>query len=602
MENRNSSSFCCASASSSAHPLKQAALFSSSSSLMFPPSKISDLFEGYPGGGMMTSAADKGFRKLTLDDPTPVPTQGTGLWTPDHHWTVYPTAAPDQLCSALSAGLSTPPKQPDGRRRGGRANSRQFFDDDACSLTGRLIGLHGTAAAGYVPVAAYSSPLFINIMAAGVGSSSFAPATAEFLSREQQQEQLDCFSDFLVDYVCEQTKPSWSRYRQAAETLAKSNLNPNAKVFTPKTQASAATATAGGGGGCGGDPLTGSVSGLCCSTETGKCADLLACPALSPTSSVADMFVPENLGGVPVLPAAEAVAVEVVPLPCSGPSTQHNRSTSESSTDSFIQFTACSPPQSGPKVLEILVCDQSDNSDDEEEQSDDDDEDDEDSDWDWNSEDEDEADGCSGGGVFVDMSDFKDFLPSLCLTNLTMTVPPPLDCTSARGGVGLSSDLLLLHPTMTTTTTTCSSLLSPKKLFPSCPLRSDLDAYPVHHQDQRSLAEVNQRWRSQPPRSLDGDDKRRCGQQQAATAAATSRGGGREPTKKFPNVRFNLDPTVILEPEEEADQLREARISDFGQRQADRERMERLLAPILTPVHRAAVWQRLAALKSAALA
>ncbi len=42
--------------------------------------------------------------------------------------------------------------------------------------------------------------------------------------------------------------------------------------------------------------------------------------------------------------------------------------------------------------------------------------------------------------------------------------------------------------------------------------------------------------------------------------------------------------------------------SDFGQRQADRERMERLLRPILSPAHRAKVWTRLNAQQESELA
>jgi len=43
---------------------------------------------------------------------------------------------------------------------------------------------------------------------------------------------------------------------------------------------------------------------------------------------------------------------------------------------------------------------------------------------------------------------------------------------------------------------------------------------------------------------------------------------------------------VIEEPEELAEDLCEARCSDLEQRRADRERQERLLGPVLTPVHR----------------
>jgi hypothetical protein len=61
---------------------------------------------------------------------------------------------------------------------------------------------------------------------------------------EQQQGPVDCFvpqalsdlaSDIMVDIVCAQTRPAPSRFRRAVETLAKSNLNPNAAVFTPKS-------------------------------------------------------------------------------------------------------------------------------------------------------------------------------------------------------------------------------------------------------------------------------------------------------------------------------------------------------------------------------
>merc|ERR1711971_1302080 len=57
---------------------------------------------------------------------------------------------------------------------------------------------------------------------------------------------------------------------------------------------------------------------------------------------------------------------------------------------------------------------------------------------------------------------------------------------------------------------------------------------------------------------------------------------------KSARVHFSEEATwqVIEEPEELADDLCEARCSDLEQRRADRERMERLLGPVLTPVHR----------------
>jgi len=58
-------------------------------------------------------------------------------------------------------------------------------------------------------------------------------------------------------------------------------------------------------------------------------------------------------------------------------------------------------------------------------------------------------------------------------------------------------------------------------------------------------------------------------------------------------VRFCDDIKIIEEPEEIAEELQNARISDFSKRQADKERMERLIAPILTEVHRAKVFEKL---------
>ena len=47
-------------------------------------------------------------------------------------------------------------------------------------------------------------------------------------------------------------------------------------------------------------------------------------------------------------------------------------------------------------------------------------------------------------------------------------------------------------------------------------------------------------------------------------------------------VKFCDAPTIILEPDSLAADLHQARLSNFKQRHADRERMERLLAPVLT--------------------
>ena len=56
-------------------------------------------------------------------------------------------------------------------------------------------------------------------------------------------------------------------------------------------------------------------------------------------------------------------------------------------------------------------------------------------------------------------------------------------------------------------------------------------------------------------------------------------------------VRFCSEVRVIEEPVELGQQLAAARAGDWAQRQADRERMEQLLRPVLSPAHREAVFR-----------
>ena len=49
----------------------------------------------------------------------------------------------------------------------------------------------------------------------------------------------------------------------------------------------------------------------------------------------------------------------------------------------------------------------------------------------------------------------------------------------------------------------------------------------------------------------------------------------------------------ILEPEELGGDLKEARVSDYERRNAYKERLEKNIAPILQPKHRAKVFERL---------
>jgi len=66
-----------------------------------------------------------------------------------------------------------------------------------------------------------------------------------------------------------------------------------------------------------------------------------------------------------------------------------------------------------------------------------------------------------------------------------------------------------------------------------------------------------------------------------------------DPEGSSKTVQFSTDPTIILEPESLAEELQLARIGEFAARQADRERMERLIGPILTQTHRQNIYQKI---------
>ena len=57
-------------------------------------------------------------------------------------------------------------------------------------------------------------------------------------------------------------------------------------------------------------------------------------------------------------------------------------------------------------------------------------------------------------------------------------------------------------------------------------------------------------------------------------------------------VRFNPVLNIIFEPENIANDLQKARMSDHQQKQADKARMERLLLSILSPDHRKKMFLR----------
>jgi ASC-1-like (ASCH) protein len=58
-------------------------------------------------------------------------------------------------------------------------------------------------------------------------------------------------------------------------------------------------------------------------------------------------------------------------------------------------------------------------------------------------------------------------------------------------------------------------------------------------------------------------------------------------------LSFNSTPTIIYDPENLADDLREYRKSNIFQKKMDALRMEKLLSPILTVTHRLKIWKKL---------
>lgn len=57
-------------------------------------------------------------------------------------------------------------------------------------------------------------------------------------------------------------------------------------------------------------------------------------------------------------------------------------------------------------------------------------------------------------------------------------------------------------------------------------------------------------------------------------------------------VTFSEEVSIILEPENMSEDLLSSRINQLFQRQADHLRMERLIAPILSPTHRKRIYEK----------
>ena len=168
---------------------------------------------------------------------------------------------PDLVC-AQEPVFSTAPIQP-----GEIVSNNPLFGSNSLTqvLAGSGLGLTGSgaapaafpyAAASWGKMAAFTASLFPPPL-----QSAMAEEVEGMLQPEEEHFffQPSChFSDMYEDWLCWQTQPARqtppspqeappthppSRFRLAAETLAKSNLNPNAEVFTPKKTDVSATRT-----------------------------------------------------------------------------------------------------------------------------------------------------------------------------------------------------------------------------------------------------------------------------------------------------------------------------------------------------------------------
>jgi len=318
------------------------------------------------------------------------------------------------------------------------------------------------------------------------------------------------YTSSLVQYVCYKTRPSANRL--AAETLARSNLNPNAKEFKPVTK------------GIGSEPEVSSPR-----------AEELIPEVLEPIV-LAEESSPVMEGEQLISDKQEQVKSEGEEIPPEKepfllvPTVQNN--TDEMSVYSFEdveQSESCSDnsncdiEEGGSWFVSPIPLEDS-----------------ESEDW-WDS---DEEPGTPGQEI--DPSEFEDLFPcGLLVSNLP--------CKSSR------------LPEVSTVT--CNPSLERE----SCPSFKSVACITLTcnpAQSNSPLDRVNRIFNEAFP------DKE-CVKKSAV------------------KVHFSDEIDYLYEPEELAQDLADARVSDFKQRQVDRERMERLLAPIFTTTHRKKMFSKI---------
>lgn len=319
------------------------------------------------------------------------------------------------------------------------------------------------------------------------------------------------YTSSLVQYVCYKTRPSANRL--AAETLARSNLNPNAKEFKPVTKEMQS------------EPGKFSPQAKEFIPEALELS--VVAEESSPVVEGEQVFSDEEerliLEDIKILPEEESFSLV--------PTVQNN--TDEMSVNNWEDVEQPESCRDNSKCDieegETWIGSQTPLEDSESE------------DW-WDS---DEEPGTPGQEI--DPSEFEDLFPcGLLVSNLP--------CKSSR----LPSEL---------STVTCNPPLKRE----SSPIFKSVACITLTcnpSQSSKQLDRVNRIFNEAFP-------DREC----VKTSAV--------------KVKFSDEIDYFYEPEELAQELAEARVSDFKQRQVDRERMERLLTPVFTTTHRKKMFSKI---------
>lgn len=281
---------------------------------------------------------------------------------------------------------------------------------------------------------------------------------------------IDIVEDSLVEIVCNRSSNP-SPHRLAAQTLANSNLNPNAKEFTPK--------------------------------------EVIESVIVDPTDSVDEDKIDE------CIPDDSIEFRDDLTFKHSD-----NIQRPKDSIDEDV-------PSSSNTCAFLIIPGAH-----EEDSSDDDDDNEDDSDW-WDSDEE-----ANGQCIEIDPSEFQDLMPC----------PFYVSSLPCKKSSTLSSSDCISTTEVNTSLETCVDEIEKSS-------------------DER-INKINELY------FCDNDDL-------CATA-------------KKCKVQFcdNLN-VVIEEPDDISEDLAIARVSDFKERQADKERMERLLRPVFSPLHREKMFKKI---------